>query len=294
MRYSVRREVCRSSRISIGIPTYNGVERTGWLLQTLQRTTPREDVVLTLLDDGSSKADQREGLVALAHQYDANCLTHPKNEGVTASWNDLVRFVDSEFSILLNDDLFLTERWLENLIYFLENNECGAAAPNTLFCSYEDVTQLLRGEMVVPLHPHTRTRQPALANQHSDEVPGCVMCALGCGFGFKRSVYDQLGDFDERTRQIYNESWLGTKAARDLKLPSFQIPAPRIWHLWGATFHANPELRVTGSDRAAYESEFGGNFDVTRPKFMHGTMPPRIVKWIGPDGRPHEQELTVQ
>lgn len=295
MRYTVRHDARRAARISIGIPTYNGVERTGWLLQTLQRTLPsRTGVALTLLDDGSPRADQREGLVALAHQYDANCLVHPKNEGITKSWNDLVRFVDAEFSILLNDDLFLTERWLENLVYFLEHNECGAAAWNILFCTRDDVPGLLAGDAVVPREPITKAHDPSLSRQHPDEPPGVVMCPIGCGFGFRRSVYNQLGGFDERTRQVYNESWLGTKAARDLKLPCYQIPAPRIWHLWSATFQTNPELRVPGGDRAAYEKEFGGNFEVTHPKFMVGTMPPRAVRWLGPDGQPREKELTIQ
>lgn len=297
MRYVVRRETRRNARVSIGIPTYNGVERTGWLLQTLQRTLPsRTGVALTLLDDGSPKSDQREGIVALAHQYDANCLVHTKNEGITKSWNDLVRFVDSEFSILLNDDLLLTEKWLENLIYFLENNACCAASPETFFFIPEDVSAILNGQTVWPRDQFTKAHRPELLTQQSPEqAPGCVMCPLGCSFGFLRTVYDQLGGFDERTRNFYNESWFGTKAARDLKLPTYVIPAPRIWHLWSATFSSNPGLQTNiNQDQAAYIAEFGGKFDVTHPRFMHGTMPPRIVKWLGSDGLPRELELTIQ
>lgn len=284
-----------SGRVSIGVPTYNGSERVGWLLTTLRRVGLPSDAVLTLLDDGSPAAGEFERLHALAEQYGTRLLRHAQNHGITASWNDLVHDAQTEFCVLLNDDVFLTPGWLENLVYFLKNNDCGAASPNLLFCTREDVPRLLAGEPVTPRHPITKAHEPERMNQDPEEAPGVVMCALGSGFGFRRSVFNQLGGFDERTRQIYNESWLGTKAARDLKFPSYCIPAPRIWHLWSATFQQHPHLgRSSDADRAAYMQEFGGNFDVTHPKFMHGTMPPRVVKWIGPDGQPRERELTVQ
>jgi len=296
VRYEIIGPSIRQARVSVGISTYNGAQRVANLLQSMRRVGGAvAGTEITLLDDGSSRGDQIGILASLAIEHHTNLIRHRTNEGITKSWNDLVRFVDSEFCVLLNDDLFLLPNWLSHLIYFLENNECGAAAWNTLFCNDSDVPQLLAGQPVTPREPQSRNPDPSRAHQDNDEPPGVVMCALGCGFGFRRSVFDRLGGFDERTQQIYNESWFGTKAARDLKLPSYQIPSPRVWHLWSATFKENPELhhKMSG-DRAAYEAEFGGNFDVTHPRFMVGTMPPRIVKWIGPDGQPRERELTVQ
>ncbi len=300
MRYAIHgRQLSRRARVSVGVPTYNGSRRVAWLLQSLQRVgglaRDLNQVALTILDDGSTRPNELQNLLALADGNDANLIAHPQNMGITKSWNDLVRHVESEYCVLLNDDLLLTPQWLERLVYFLEHNECGAASWNTLFCNEEDVSRILSGDPVTPRHPQTRTPEPDRALQDSEEAPGVVMCALGCGFGFRRSVFDQLGGFDERTVQIYNESWLGTKAARDLKMPSYCIPSPRVWHLWSATFKDNPELHgMMSGDRAAYEAEFGGNFDVTHPKFMVGTMPPRVVKWVGPDGQAREKELTVQ
>lgn len=300
MRYAVHgRQFSRHARVSVGVPTYNGSRRVDWLLQSIERcgglALDANQVAITVLDDGSTRPNEVANLVALCDRSHANLLVHPRNEGITRSWNDLVRHVESEFCVLLNDDLIVASHWLERLVYFLENNACGAAGWNTLFCNESDVPNLLVGNPVTPRHPTTRTPEPERALQDSEEPPGVVMCALGCGFGFRRSVFDQLGGFDERTQQIYNESWFGTKAARDLKFPSYQIPSPRVWHLWSATFKDNLELgHKMGGDRAAYEAEFGGNFDVTHPRFMVGTMPPRVVKWIGPDSQPRERELTVQ
>lgn len=299
VRYSVRREWRKKAKISIGVPTYNGSERVGWLLQSMQNAgglaLDNNQVAITLLDDGSPRGDEVSKLLALGDRYDANVLVHHQNEGITRSWNDLVRFVNAEFCVLLNDDLILTPRWLENLIYFLENNECGAASPNLLFCSRQDIPHLLAGETVVPRHPHTRIQDPVFAECHPEEVPGAVMCALGSGFGFRRPTFDILGGFDERMKQIYNESDFGTAAAAKLNRPSYCIPAPRIWHLWSMSFQENPELHAKmAGDRAAYVAKWGGDFDYTHPKFMVGTMRPRIVKWISHDGQPREREMAIQ
>jgi GT2 family glycosyltransferase len=298
VRYTEIGPSVRMGRVAVGITTYNGAHRVANLLQSMRGVGSSQDYVITLLDDGSTRGDQQGLLSALAVNYRTNFIRHHANEGITKSWNDLVRFVDSEFSVLLNDDIIVQPRWIENLVYFLEHNPCGAASPKILFCNDEDVPRLLAGETVTSRNPNSRLPDPSLDSQDNEEAPGVVMCALGCSFGFRRSVFDQLGGFDERTRNFYNESWLGTKAARDLKLPSYCIPAPRIWHLWSATFNSNPELRPDiRPDRAAYISEFGGDFqgpNGTHPRFMHGTMPARLVKWIGPDGQPRERELTVQ
>lgn len=294
------REGFRYKAPLIGIPTYNGVQRCRNLLQTMFAVSSTKELqsTLVLLDDGSPRPGHLDEMNLLCKQYNATLLHHPQNEGITKSWNDLTNFQpDAEFVVLLNDDVLLQRGWLENLIYFLENNECGAASPNLLFCDPGDVPAIMRGDHVIPRHPITREQQPELLNQAPDESPGVVMCALGSGFGFRRSVFDAIGGFDENMRQIYNESQFGTSAARDLRLPSFCIPAPRIWHLWSQSFKENPHLAKSGdADRRAYIARFGGDFqgpNGTHPRFMSG-MPPRVVKWIGVDGQKHEKEMTIQ
>lgn len=284
-------------RVLVGVPTYNGAHRVRDLLASMRQAADPTPFSLVLLDDGSPKLDQPPQLAELAEEHHATLLRHDTNAGITASWNDLARFHDSELVVLLNDDVLVTPRWLANLVYFLDENECGAASPNLLFCDPGDVPAILRGERVIPRHPHTRAPDPAYLDQSPDEIPGAVMCALGSGFGFRRSVFDAIGGFDESMRQIYNESFLGSAAARDLRLPSYCIPAPRIWHLWSQAFKENPRLGDScNADRAAYIRIFGGDFqgpNGTDERFMSG-IAPRVVRWIGPDGERHEKELVIR
>lgn len=300
VRYQIVRETKRKARVSIGIPTYNGGDsRMPWLLTSMRQAgwIP-EDAALTFLDDGSPRLESRDALVLLAKESDANYIAYDSNRGITAGWNDLSRFVDSEYVILINDDILVTKGWYESLMYFLENNDCGAASPNLWFCEPEDLAHIVTTGHAIPRHPVNKGElHPEWLHQDADEGPAVVMCSLGCLFGFKRSVFETLGGFDERMVQMYNESYLGTIAARDLRFPSYCIPYPKIWHLWSATFRENPEVTAKASgDRQAYIDIFGGDFqgeNGTHPRFMTG-MPPRIVKWLDKNGQPRERMMEIR
>jgi GT2 family glycosyltransferase len=298
-RYEVLRDCKRGAFSSVGIPVYNGSHRVAWLLESLQNAGGLEpSAVITLLDDGSPKPGETEKLVELAERFDTNLIRHPSNLGITASWNDLVEHTPSTHCVLLNDDLLLSPGWHHNLIYFLENNECGAVGLNLYFCDPGDVPQILAQQSVVPRHPITRKPEPERLQENIDEEPGVVMCAPGCAFAFTRAVFNELGGFDEAMVMTHNESDFGTAAAAKLQVPSYVIPAPKVWHLWSQSFKENRELhpKMRG-DHQAYIRKWGGDFqgpNGTHPRFMVGTMQPRTVKWLDAQGHQREKELTIQ
>lgn len=278
MRYDVLVERRRSARVSIGVPTYNGAPRLDWLLQSLHTArTPLEDAALTILDDGSSRPGHLDILTGLSVRYCANLLHHHKNEGVTRSWNDLARFVDAEIVVLLNDDIVLAPHWLEHLLYFMQHNECGTVSPDIWSCAETDVPLLLSGAKTASPDPN--------------EAPKICVAALGCAFGFRRSHFEAVYGFDERTRNTHNESWLGSDFALKLRLPSYILP-DRVWHVGSATFRANQELHDSG-DREAFIAHWGAYFEVTSPQCMRG-MPPRVVRWLDAHEGVREQEFHMR
>ncbi|GMV18589.1 MAG: hypothetical protein AMXMBFR56_68130 [Polyangiaceae bacterium] len=296
----------RLARVHIGIPTYNGSKRTKWLLQSLERAggLPSQDVAITVLNDGSSRAGELEALHGLSKHYGLNLLNHPKNRGVTQSWNDIVNFVNCEFMVLLNDDVMLTPRWLDRLVYFLENNACGGASPNLFFHTEEDVADLLAGRPVTPRDPHTKVPNPNYPgyplNDHVAEhdYPRVTISSSGSGFGFRRSVYLAVGGFDERFHNSHTEIDFGTSMAK-IDLPSFML-TDRIWHLWSASFRENRELHCNG-DAERFHAKWGPGHE--HNKFMLGlrgikgeTPTPRglqTVKWLDVNDQPREGPLNA-
>jgi len=294
VRYEIVQQFSREARIHIGVPTYNGAKRLGWLLKSMEDTEglPDSGIAFTVCNDGSPRKGELETMKALAAQYSLNLLHHPQNLGITASWNDIVGFVQSEFTLLLNDDVVMTKNWLSHLIYFLENNECGCAAPNILHCVESDIPLLLRREHVTPREPNTKVPEPHRGVFDPEEGPLVCMAPLGSAFGFKLASFYGVGGFDERMRITHNDSDFGTRLASKLRVPCYILP-DRIWHLWSATFKENPHLLANNRDREAYIQAWGAHFDVTHPRYMSG-MAPRVVKWIGQDGKKREREQTVQ
>lgn len=287
----------RTARVCVGMNTYNGGDRPRMeaILRSYERTVgQRDDVALVLLDDGSSRTKARAALARHAEHLNASLLQERENVGITQAWNDLSRFdPHAQIIVLLNDDLVLAPRWLDSIVYFLDHNECGAASLGLFFCVESDLGPLVRGEEVIPRDPHTKEPRPELGALDPNEAPGAVMCPLGCCFGFRRTMFDLVGGFDERTVMTHNESWIGTAWA-EKGLPSYVLPSPRVWHLWSATFRENPGLAAKWSgDQRAYDEFWGGHFNVTHPRYM-SRIGRRTVRWLDGSGIEREQEIEVR
>lgn len=280
--------------ITVGIPSYCGADDLlPWSLQAIRdRTGDGVSYDLVVVDD-SGKDAHRVKSRRVAAELGARWLCHPQNLGITAGWNTLVRASNTPMVVLLNDDIIVTQGWLEALTYFLRNNsDAGCVGLGFFFITPEDVPRLLSSPtaMVTPRHHQTKIHlsEDEYANRGTEQ-PGCVMCPPGCAFGFTREKYDLVGGFDPRTRSWYNESWFGTDLAK-AGHPSYVVPHPVLWHIWSETFRRSSELLIgnpLARDRAAYKAHFGGDFDFTDPLFMapfRGEQNRREVRWLGPDG----------
>lgn len=166
--------------------------------------------------------------------------------------------------VISNDDIIVTDHWLTSLIFFLENNKCGTAGLPLIFGHPKDNTVQLKG-------------QPG---KHMGDKPGRVMAAPGCLFGFKRSIFDEVGGFNENYKSFYEETEFGTECARR-GYPSYAMNFPRVYHLWSVTFGQNPELQAArrmSESRQYYVEKYEGDTDVTNPRYM-SKIPPQKIRW---------------
>lgn len=274
----------------IGVPCYNGARDLLPSCLGAIRARTGGDYDLVVVDDSGRQGHQEETR-RVAERHGARWLCHEVNRGITAAWNTLVRSSDASDVALLNDDIVVEVGWLDALTYFLrENPGCGSVGLGFFFIAREDLPALLVSPTARVAPRHHATKAPLPASDYAgrgEERPGRVMCPPGCAFGFRREKYDLVGGFDPAMRQWFNESDFGTAlAARGH--PSYVIPHPVLWHVWGATFERAPELLSGGPmerDRAAYRAKWGGDFDVTDPRYMAPLHKrPTEVRWIGPGG----------
>lgn len=305
-------------RIAVCLPTYCGAvngedDLLGWSLRAVrERTRSRHAFDLYVLDD-SGREEHRAASAVVAARYDAFFFAHEQNRGVAAAWNSLTRAsAPAEQVVILNDDLIVSPGWLDALVYFLDANPgAGSAGLYAYFTVSSDVPLLLDvgWEKVLPRDPYTKEYAPDEVLKHSGrEQPGRVMAPTGCGFGFRREVYDRTIGFDESLgKAFYEEADWGVQCAL-LGLPSYCLQWPMGYHIWSETFRRSPELvqgDPVGRAREAFRYKWyfrlheiadlikGAGDCPQLPIHRHlmGRIPFQKVRWLDPDG-PREELIT--
>ncbi|MEG6570381.1 glycosyltransferase [Thermoanaerobacterium thermosaccharolyticum] len=112
---------------SIIILTYNQIDYTKMCIESIRKytKTPYEIIVV---DNGSS-----DGTIEyLESQNDIKLIKNRENRGFAAGCNQGISIAEGEYIILLNNDTIVTENWLSNLLYCLNNaNNAGIVGPVT-------------------------------------------------------------------------------------------------------------------------------------------------------------------
>lgn len=290
--------------ITIGIPTYGGAKRMRWCLESICKVGVPGNAVIVILDDGSP--DGGAAVEALSYEFDVDYIRHTTNRGIPAAWNSLTECHKTDITILLNDDIIVMPGWIEAMTYFLRNNpKAGGASWPFYFTNEEDIPKILAGKDVVPRDPITKKQAPEKRATFEVARPGRIMCVAGSCFGFMREMYELgkqrnkdmglTGCFPEEYLSFHEESHWGTALA-EAGFSSYGLTAPHLWHIWGATFSASPELnagwRMQHSRKMYCEKwgvppEFYGNpFNYTNPKYMR-KIPPNNIKWLDKYGKEH-------
>ncbi|MDU4696607.1 MAG: glycosyltransferase family 2 protein [Paenibacillus sp.] len=173
---------------SIIIPTY---DRVDLLLQCLdhieQHTSSPHEVIV--VDNGSTDGTvaavrRRRGQVRLA--------VHPQNLGFARAVNTGLMMAKGNTIVLLNNDVLVTERWLDQLQACLRQfPEAAAAGP---------VTNYISGEQQIDVPYEDVADMPAFAAQYNrpDPLKWRVTDRLvGFCVAFPRTTLEQIGYFDE-------------------------------------------------------------------------------------------------
>lgn len=276
-----------TKKILIGIPTFNGYHRVDWLLQSISmRTSITKNNVKIIICDDSGKKDHQEKTGLIIDKWKSilpvELLVNEKNIGVASSWNRIIKSTDSEYIILINDDIIVANHWLDNIIYFLGNNPNAAAACyNCLFIDKEDIPQLLSSNPYVkPIDPSTKMRMYNF-NYNANINPIRCMSAWGCFFGFSREKYNLVGGFDENYFAYFEECDFFTNLASH-GYPNYILLCPKNWHIWSATSKDDPELDIMSifkKSQEYYNKKWNGDFAINNSRYMDKIQFQK-VKWI--------------
>lgn len=162
--------------ISIVIPVFNQHEMTQDCLKAIRENT--RDYELILVDNGSIPP------------IPFSTISNEKNLGFPVAVNQGIRAAEGETIILLNNDVIVTPGWAVRLLEHLEK-----------YSIVSPVTNFAAGiqRVTVPVY-HNEVELGRVAEKWADDHAGEsleVNWVIGFCMAFKRSIYDELGPFDE-------------------------------------------------------------------------------------------------
>lgn len=260
-------------KVLIGIPTYNGAHRLDWLLQSISmRTGNYIDYKIVICDDSGNKEHQektRDVINKWNSTLPINLLINDINIGVAKSWNRITTSEDSQYIILVNDDIIVVKNWLENMVYFLDNNPNAGAACYDFVMMDERDTQFFLNLDIKDCYNNMNIR------------PIRQMDALGCLFCFRREMYDLIGGFDENYFTNFEETDFFTSLASHGH-PIYVLQCPKILHVYSATFKTSPELdywKRFNNSKEYYTKKWNGDKAEVSKRYMC-EIPFQKVKWL--------------
>lgn len=119
-------------KISIIMLGYNKLEYTKIAVDSLYKYTSHIDFDFISVNNGSNDGT-REYFESLPNKTKINFET---NVGGDKAFNEALKHCDGEYTVFLNNDLILTENWLDNLIKVMESDlKIGIAVPACNFSS---------------------------------------------------------------------------------------------------------------------------------------------------------------
>lgn len=205
--------------VAVVVVNWNGIGYLDPCLDSIRSQT--WSPIQTVVVDNASTDGSVDFIKA---RYPGTRLIHnTKNLGYAAACNLAFQFTQAPYVALVNNDIRLDARWVEELVTALEARASAACAGGRIYSLLES-SKLL---WTTPKLDH-RTAKAIWVNT---EMPPCnVDWVHGCGLIVKRAVADKIGLMDEAYFAYYEETdWCARmiRAGYDL----LHVPSAVMWHL---------------------------------------------------------------
>jgi GT2 family glycosyltransferase len=254
------------TRVLIGIPTLNGPSRLDRVLKSIRECTDLTGVTVLVSDDCSTKENLKLNKDTLYSVPGTEMLMSERRLGVPAQWNRLVRHVpDADVCVLLNDDVEVTDDWLDVLVFSLERN------PHAGMVGLRSDTGVVKSEAL---------KRPRIDYYESRLMcgGGSLLSSGGACFAFRRTDWAAVGEFDERYFYFYEEIDFGISLTKKLGRFNYIADYPVIYHMGGATMASLAPEQVLLESRQRFTDKWRTTLDTLRLEFGKRLIP-NPVEW---------------
>ncbi|TVX89440.1 glycosyltransferase [Paenibacillus agilis] len=238
---------------SIVILTHNKLDYTIQCIESIRRYTRPNSYEIIVVDNKSTD----ETVPWLSAQSDIRVIYNEQNEGFPKGCNQGIEISNGDHILLLNNDVIVTENWLDNLIGCLTSDEdIGAVSCVTNHCSYGQTIPVSYNS-VESMQLFAKQYNYSNRNQWEERLKLVGFCML-----IRKSVVDQIGLLDERfTPGNYEDDDYSVRI-RKAGYKLILCKDTFIHHFGSVSFKENTSfLQLLERNVGLFESKWGFNPD---------------------------------
>ncbi len=186
-------------KVSIIIPMYNQIEHTYYCVRSIMERNEYSDYEVIIADDNSPQDIE----FLRTHIQNLVIIKNETNLGFLRNCNNAASKANGEYILFLNNDTIVKRDWLYELLYVFENFEdVGLVGSKLIYANgtlqeaggiiWQDGSAWNFGNSGSPDNPEYNYIKEA------DYISGASMM-------IKKTLWDEIGGFDERYVPAYNE-----------------------------------------------------------------------------------------
>ena len=147
-----------------------------------------------------------ESIVKFTRYPNYDLIVYKDSSGnVTKGWNTMVKMAQTEYMLIMNDDMIVTKGWLTNLmqVMLVKKDEKVATVSPTISKGATYLPELLEGRFNINID-----NVHQVAQMIRDKYKGVVRdvnCFPGSCFLFTKKVWKEAGGFNEKIPMYANE-----------------------------------------------------------------------------------------
>jgi len=220
--------------VTLAIVNYNGRRHLEDLLGSVQRQT-YADYVVHVVDDASTD----DGREYVEHEWpQVRWLCADANQGISATMARAAASAETEFVAVLNNDLELDERWLEELVAALRARP-GAAAVEGKTLEFGRRTHLDGAGDLLRRNGYPDRRGQGQPDDGRFDAACEIFAVSGTAALYRRAAFDDVGLHDADFRGYYEDVDWGFRA-RLRGWSAWYVPAARAFHKGSASVGREP------------------------------------------------------
>ncbi|HKU69055.1 MAG TPA: glycosyltransferase family 2 protein [Candidatus Baltobacteraceae bacterium] len=179
----------RSGLVSIVMLSWNAPQFTKMALESIRAYTAGEYEVI-IVDNGSGP----ETVDWLRTLSDVRVIFNPTNRGYAGGNNQAIAAARGEYVVLLNNDVIVTQGWLEGLLGAFDRIPAlGVSAPRSNRIAGDQITPDALYQNIEDMHVYAGKRRERFAGEGylTDRAIGLCLC-------IDRRLIEEVGGIDER------------------------------------------------------------------------------------------------